>query len=59
MAKPNIPVYQEEQEYKQVRRDLIRVIVLNSIFFAILIGLYFWNRSTQALDHFFGKILNF
>jgi hypothetical protein len=57
--KPNVPVYQEEQEYKQVRKDLIKVVVLNLIFFAILIGLYFWDQSTNGVQNFFGKFLKF
>ena len=60
MAKQNaVPVYQEDQENKQVRRDLITVIVLNLIFFAVLIGLYLWNRATGGVDHFFGNLLKF
>jgi hypothetical protein len=57
--KPNIPVYQEEQEYKQVRKDLIKVVVLNIVFFALLIGLYIWDQSTNGVEHFFGKFLKF
>ena len=60
MPKQNpVVVMQEEQEMKQVRRDLARVIVLNGIFFAILIGLYVWNLKSSGLDNFFEKLLNF
>ncbi|MGE5392343.1 MAG: hypothetical protein ACM3NH_01205 [Candidatus Saccharibacteria bacterium] len=61
MAKNN-PVsatVNDQQENRQVRKDLVFVVVMNLIFFAVLIGLFFWNRSTQGLDHFFGKILKF
>jgi hypothetical protein len=49
----------EEDEYRQVRRDLTRVIVMNAIFLAILIGLYFFNRSTGGVDSFFARLLKF
>ncbi len=58
MAKVNaVPVYQEQQENQQVRHDLWTVIILNAIFFAILFGLYFWNRNTGVVEQFFGKFI--
>jgi hypothetical protein len=54
-----VPVVQEQEENRQVRRDLIKVVILNAIFFAILIGLYFYNHSTGAVTSFFEKILKF
>jgi hypothetical protein len=60
MAKQNaVPVYQEQQESKQVKRDLIRVIILNAFFFALLFGLYFMNKGNGIVDKFFEKLLKF
>jgi hypothetical protein len=59
MAKPNVPVYQEDEEYAQVRRDLIRVVIMNTIFFGALFVLYFWNRSTNGVTEFFDKFIKF
>jgi hypothetical protein len=60
MANKNkVLVYSEEQEYKQVRKDLITVISLNAFFFAMLIGLFFFNRSSGKVDHFFTSLLGF
>jgi hypothetical protein len=60
MAKNNpISIRNEEDEYAQVRRDLIFVVCLNLVFFAILIGLYFLNRATGRVDGFFAHILKF
>jgi len=60
MAKQNaVPTYTDQEESAQVRKDLIRVIVLNAILFAILIGLYFWDQSSGQVDRFFEKFLNF
>lgn len=49
----------EQEEYRQVRKDLILVIVLNIIFFATLVGLYFFNRATGQVDQFFAQLLKF
>jgi hypothetical protein len=49
----------EAEEYRQVRRDLIFVISLNTIFFAALIGLYLYNRATGQVDQFFANLLKF
>ena len=47
------------EEVSQVRKDLARVLILNGILLAILIGLFFWNKATGDLDQFFAKILKF
>jgi len=49
----------EEEENQQIKRDLTFVIVLNVIFIATLIGLYFYNRSTGQVDAFFTHLLKF
>ncbi|MBI2355974.1 MAG: hypothetical protein HYV13_02085 [Candidatus Doudnabacteria bacterium] len=54
-----ILVANQSDEHRQVRRDLIKVLTLNGILFAILIGLYFWNRSTGTLEQLFAKLLKF
>jgi hypothetical protein len=60
MAKPNqITAESDAQEYRVIRKDLIFVIVMNLVFFAILIGLYFMNRSTGKVDSLFAHLLKF
>jgi hypothetical protein len=54
-----ISVRNEDEEYRQVQKDLVKVLVLNGIFFALLLGLYFWNRATGAVDQFFASLLKF
>ncbi len=51
--------HKEQEEYRQVRRDLIFVVALNAILFALLIGLYFYNRATGQVDQFFAQLLKF
>jgi heme/copper-type cytochrome/quinol oxidase subunit 3 len=60
MAKENIgTTAHDESEYRQVRRDLIFVIVLNLLFFAALLALYFVNRASGVVDKSFAQILKF
>lgn len=41
------------QEYKIIKRDLIRLLILNSFYFALLLALYFANQKSQFLDNWF------
>jgi hypothetical protein len=60
MSKQNIsPQFSEADEFRQVKKDLYFVLVLNAIFLVSLIGLFFWNRSTGSMDSWFAKIFNF
>ncbi|OGE81813.1 MAG: hypothetical protein A3H72_01735 [Candidatus Doudnabacteria bacterium RIFCSPLOWO2_02_FULL_48_8] len=47
------------QESEQVRKDLLKVLALNGIFLAVLLGLFFWNKSSGVVDNFFAKLLKF
>jgi hypothetical protein len=60
MVKNNpVLVRNEEDEYRQVRRDLIFVIMMNLIFLAGLLALYFFNQATGKVDAFFAHLLKF
>jgi len=59
MAKNQITAQDDEQEYRVVRRDLIFVIIMNLVFLAILLGVYFYNHSTGQVDKFFSHLLKF
>ena len=60
MAKNNpVSVRNEQDEYAQIKRDLIFVVLMNVVFFAVLLGLYFYNRSTGQVDQFFAHLLKF
>lgn len=59
MTKNPILIRNEEDEYRQVRRDLMFVLALNLIFLALLLGLYFFNRSSGKVDEFFFHLLKF
>ncbi|MGE5297555.1 MAG: hypothetical protein ACM3KM_00110 [Acidobacteriaceae bacterium] len=60
MPKQNpVLVNRQEDENKQVGKDLVKVVLLNLVFFAILFGLFFFNRTTGKVDHFFSHLLRF
>jgi hypothetical protein len=46
-------------EYRIIKHDLIRVILLNVIYLAGVLALYFSEQKTHALSKFFEKFLNF
>ncbi len=47
------------EEYGIIRHDLIRVVILNSIYLIAVLALYFTNQKSQYLEHWFGRILHF
>lgn len=60
MIKNNpVSVRNEQEEYTQIKKDLIFVILMSALFFAVLLSLYFYNRSTGAVDQFFAQLLKF
>jgi hypothetical protein len=48
-----------EAEYRIIKFDLIKVLILNVAYLAIILGLYFGNQKSQFLEHWFAKILHF
>ena len=48
-----------EAEYRIIKHDLIKVLVLNVVYFALIIGLYVANQKIQFLDTMFSKLLHF
>jgi len=46
-------------EYQVIRHDLYRVIILNVIYLACILGIYFLNAKNGFLDNWAGKILHF
>lgn len=47
------------QEYKIIKRDLIKLLILNSFYLALLLALYFINQKSQFLDNWFAAVLKF
>ncbi len=53
------PALTHEAEYQIIKFDLIKVLVLNVVYLAVILGLYFSNQKTQFLEHWFAKVLHF
>lgn len=47
-----------EAEYKVIGGDLLRVIVLNALYLAGLLAVYYTNKQSRYLEHYFSRIFN-
>ncbi|MEK7161289.1 MAG: hypothetical protein AAB729_01195 [Patescibacteria group bacterium] len=52
-------VLSHEVEYRIIKHDLLKVLALNVVYFALILGLYFTNQQSHFLDTWFSKILRF
>jgi hypothetical protein len=46
------------EEYRTVRSDLIRVVIVNALFLAGVLALYYTNRSSHYLENFLGRFIS-
>jgi len=46
-------------EYRIIKLDLVKVVILNLIYLAVILSLYFGNLHTHFLDNWFSKMLHF
>lgn len=51
--------FTQEAEQKVIKHDMIRVIMLNALYLAILLGVFYTNKNTHYLENFFGKLFHF
>ena len=47
------------QEYRIIKHDLIKVVVLNAIYLVALLALYYSDQHTHYLETWFSHILHF
>lgn len=48
-----------ESEYGIIKHDLIKVLILNAVYLAGVLALYFTNQKTHYLEAWFSKLLHF
>ena len=48
-----------EAEYRIIKLDLIKVLILNTLYLGVILSLYFANQKSQFLDRWFARILHF
>jgi hypothetical protein len=46
-------------EYRIIKMDLIKVVILNLVYLAVILSLYFGNLHSHFLDNWFAKVLHF
>lgn len=46
-------------EYKIIKKDLIRVAILNIVFLAIVLTVYYTNQDSQYLSKWFSNLVHF
>ncbi len=52
-------VVTDQQEFEIIKGDLKRVIILNGIYLAGILVLYFTNKNTHYLETWFAKVFHF
>lgn len=50
---------QQSDEFNFVKRDLIKVVVLNVVFLAILLAVYYGNHRHPFLENWLGRFVRF
>jgi hypothetical protein len=46
-------------EYRIIKFDLVKVVLLNAVYLAIILSLYFGNSRSHFLDNWFARLLHF
>lgn len=47
------------QEYRIIKFDLVKVVILNVVYLAVILSLYYTNLHSGYLERWFGRILHF
>ena len=47
------------EEYKIIKRDLVKLFILNFFYLSFLLALYFINQKSHYLDRWFAHIFHF
>ena len=48
-----------QAEYRIIKFDLIKVVILNAVYLAAILALYFGNQRSHFLDTWFARLLHF
>jgi hypothetical protein len=48
-----------EAEYRIIKSDLIKVVILNAVYLVVILALYYGNQRSGFLDNWFAKVLHF
>ncbi|MBI2607313.1 MAG: hypothetical protein HYW51_00600 [Candidatus Doudnabacteria bacterium] len=60
MSKHNqVSIHNEEEETRQLKREMISSFVWNVLFLALLFVLFFIDQATGLIDNFFARLFKF
>ena len=48
-----------EAEYRIIKFDLVKVVILNAFYLVAILALYYTNQRSQFLEHWFAWLLHF
>ena len=52
-------VLTHDSEYKIIKHDLFKVVILNAVYLVVILFMYFGNQKTHFVDNWFAKLLHF
>jgi len=53
------PSDEEAMEYRVIKHDLIKVLVLSLIFLGAILGLFYYNQQSGAVENWFSQLFYF
>ena len=56
-SKPTYTALSYEEEYKIIKKDLVRVLILNSIYLILILAVYFTDKKYGYLAHMFSRLI--
>lgn len=51
--------FEHAEEYKIIKHDLVRVLLLNLAYLGGILALYYANRNSLFLERWFSRLFNF
>jgi hypothetical protein len=52
-------VLSHDGEYRIIKHDLIKVVILNVVYLLVILSMYFGNQKTHFVDNWFARLLHF
>ncbi len=59
MTNPTYQNSEHAEEYKIIKHDLVRVLLLNLAYLSGILALYYANRNSLFLERWFSRLFNF
>lgn len=56
---PHPAALSQTAEYRVIKFDLIKVLILNLVYLVVILALYYGNQRDHFLDNWFARVLRF